>query len=70
MKITEYKIVSNIGDSAATETEKHVGEFIKDGWQPHGSLQVNYTERSDGVDEKIFSQAMVKYELKDDNKGG
>jgi hypothetical protein len=61
MKIIEYKIVEANGADALAE---EVNIYIREGWQPHGSLTVTSIEKhpsSKGFTEYVFvyTQAIV-----------
>lgn len=53
--IKEYEIVCGVSDSS--ELTRKVNEYIKDGWQPIGVVNIHYV-----TGYICFYQAMVKYE--------
>lgn len=59
-RICDYEIISF---KSLDEVVKYVKQGLDMGWQPHGSLQMDHCPDEFGDIEEWFGQAMVKYEL-------
>lgn len=57
MKIVEYEAVST---GILDKLTSQVNGFLKEGWQPHGTVQVTNMIRPNDV-RVLYTQVMVKY---------
>ena len=64
-KITDYQILKY---SQSSHLENEIAEAIKEGWQPLGGVSVClYASTSDYKSDKVYHQAIVKYEKQKTN---